>query len=176
MSSSDRSPARGGTADRRANQGATQRGKQYSAGQAGRASTRQSQQYGPLGPGHDPVKDPMKGLRGVMAGTMMMEAITMYLVLTVILRVDGGAYWTTGNWVYVTLVATLMLIVSFLQKRSWAMYMNIALQVLALGGFFVHYSMGIVALLFIAVWAYILHLRKDLVARMQRGYLTTQHL
>lgn len=133
-------------------------------------------EYGPLGPGHDPVKDPMKGLRGVMAGTMMMESITMYLVLTVILRVDNGSYWTTFNWVYVTAVATLMLIASFLQKRPGALKLNLGLQVFALAGFFVHYSMGIVALLFIAVWWYILLLRKDLIARMERGYLTTQHL
>ena len=77
-------------------------------------------EYGPLGPGHEPVKDPLKGLRGIMAGTMMMEAITFYLVLTVILRVDNGAYWTTFNWIFVTTVATAMLVLSFLQSQPWA--------------------------------------------------------
>lgn len=133
-------------------------------------------EYGPLGPGHAPAKDPMKGLRGVMAGTMMMEAISFYLVLTVILRVDGGIYWTPMNWGYVTAVATAMLLLSFLQRASWALYANVAMQVLALLGFFVHPSMGIMAIVFIAVWWYLLVLRKNLLARMERGLLTTQHM
>ncbi|WP_182000706.1 DUF4233 domain-containing protein [Corynebacterium diphtheriae] len=134
------------------------------------------EQYGPLGPGHAPVKDPMKGLRGVMAGTMMMEAISFYLVLTVILRVDNGAYWTTPNWVYVTAVSTVMLLLSFLQGKKWALGADIGIQVFALAGFFVHVSMGIMAIVYIAVWWYLLYLRKNLIERMKRGLLTTQHL
>ncbi|CAB0517017.1 DUF4233 domain-containing protein [Corynebacterium diphtheriae] len=134
------------------------------------------EQYGPLGPGHAPVKDPMKGLRGVMAGTMMMESISFYLVLTVILRVDNGAYWTTPNWVYVTAVSTVMLLLSFLQGKKWALGADIGIQVFALAGFFVHVSMGIMAIVYIAVWWYLLYLRKNLLERMKRGLLTTQHL
>lgn len=133
-------------------------------------------EYGPLGPGHAPEKDPMKGLRGVMAGTMMMEAIAFYLVLTVILRVDGGAYWTTFNWVYVTAVATVMLLLSFVQGKKWAVAADIGIQVFAVLGFFVHVSMGIMAIIFIAVWWYLLYLRKNLIERMKRGLLTTQHM
>ncbi|MHC9555180.1 DUF4233 domain-containing protein [Corynebacterium diphtheriae] len=134
------------------------------------------EQYGPLGPGHAPVKDPMKGLRGVIAGTMMMESISFYLVLTVILRVDNGAYWTTPNWVYVTAVSTVMLLLSFLQGKKWALGADIGIQVFALAGFFVHVSMGIMAIVYIAVWWYLLYLRKNLLERMKRGLLTTQHL
>ncbi|GAB3597002.1 hypothetical protein CFAEC_10465 [Corynebacterium faecale] len=131
--------------------------------------------YGPLGPGHEPLKDPMKGIRGVMAGTLVMEAITMGLVLTVILRVDNGAYWTTFNWVYVTAVAVAMLLAAFLQRFSWAIPLNIALQVFALAGVFIHYSMGIVAVIFILVWVYLFYLRKNMMERMKRGLLPTQH-
>ncbi|KQB85041.1 DUF4233 domain-containing protein [Corynebacterium oculi] len=133
-------------------------------------------QYGPLGPGHAPEKDPMKGIVGVMSATMCMEAITFYLALTVIARVDGGAYWTPFSAVYVTAMATIMLVVSFLQRYRWSIPVDIALQVAALGGFFIHYSLGIVACVFIAVWWYVLHLRSSLIARMRRGLLTTQHM
>ncbi|ADK29390.1 DUF4233 domain-containing protein [Corynebacterium pseudotuberculosis] len=133
-------------------------------------------EYGPLGPGREPAKDPMKGLRGVMAGTMMMQAISFYLVLTVILRVDNGIHWTTFNWGYVTAVSTAMLILSFLQKKRWALKANIGIQVFALAGFVVHISMGIMAIIYIAVWWYLLYLRKNLIERMKRGLLTTQHL
>lgn len=133
-------------------------------------------EYGPLGPGHEPVKDPLKGLRGIMAGAMVMEAITFYLVLTVILRVDNGTYWTTFNWVFVTAVATTMLILSFLQSKPWAIKANIGMQIVALTGFFIHPSMGVVAVLFAAVWWYIMFLRRNLIERMKRGLLTTQHM
>ncbi len=133
-------------------------------------------EYGPLGPGHEPLKDPLKGIRGVMAGTLVMEAITIALVLTVILRVDNGEHWTTFNWVYVTALAVAMFLGAFFQRFSWSVPMNIALQVLALAGFFIHYSMGIVAIIFILVWAYLFYLRNNMVERMKRGLLTTQHM
>ena len=41
--------------------------------------------YGPLGPGHEPVKDPMQGLTGVLSGTLVLEAITVFLILLVVL-------------------------------------------------------------------------------------------
>lgn len=145
-------------------------------GDASGASSASGVEYGPLGPGHAPVKDPMKGLVGVMSGTMMMQAITFYLVLTVILRVDNGAYWTTFNWMYVTALATAMLVMSFLQRFKWALPVNLVLQVFALAGFFIHPSMGIMAIVFILVWAYLLYLRKNLIERMRRGLLTTQHM
>lgn len=132
-------------------------------------------EYGPLGPGHAPEKDPMKGLRGVMAGTLVMESISILLVLTVIARIDNGIYWTTFNWVYVTAVGVAMFLVAFMQRQPWAMSANLFLQVFALVGFVVHPSMGIMALIFIAVWWYIIHLRRNLIERMKRGLLTTQH-
>lgn len=131
---------------------------------------------GPLGPGHAPAKDPMKGLRGVMAGTLVMESISMLLVLTVIAKVDGGAHWTTFSWVFVTAVGVAMFLWAFMQKRPGALSINLMLNVIAVGGgLFVHYSMVIMALIFIAVWMYILVLRKNLLERMKRGLLTTQH-
>ncbi|ALC06535.1 hypothetical protein CDES_10800 [Corynebacterium deserti GIMN1.010] len=133
-------------------------------------------EYGPLGPGHDPVKDPMKGIRGIISGTLVLESITLALVLTVILRVDNGEHWTTFNWVYVTVVAIAHFIAAFLARFSWSIPLVIVLQVAALAGFFVHTSMGIAAIIFILVWAYLFYLRSNLIDRMKRGLLTTQHM
>lgn len=133
-------------------------------------------EYGPLGPGHAPEKDPLKGFRGVASGTLVMEAITMGLVLTVIGRIDSGAYWTAGNATFVIVVAVAHLVLAFLQRFSLGLPAALVLQVISLGGFFVHPSMGIIALIFCAVWWYLMHLRSRLVARMERGLLTTQHM
>ena len=69
-----------------------------------------------------------------------------------------------------------MFLWAFMQKRPGALSINLMLNVIAVGGgLFVHYSMVIMALIFIAVWMYILVLRKNLLERMKRGLLTTQH-
>lgn len=132
--------------------------------------------YSPLGPGRAPEKDPLKGIRGVMAGTLVLEAITILLALTVILKVDDGVHWTTFNWVFITVVGLAHVVMAFLQRLPWALPVNLALQVVLLGGFFVHYSVGLVAVIFIIVWWYLLHLRSTLIERMRRGWLTTQHM
>ena len=60
--------------------GAQRLGNQRPGSQRPSAKGDDAAEYGPLGPGHDPVKDPLKGLRGVMAGTLIMEFITFLLV------------------------------------------------------------------------------------------------
>jgi len=132
--------------------------------------------YGPLGAGHDPEKDPMKGLRGVMAGTLVMQAISVWLGLTVVMRVDDGSLIgpTASAW-YIGLLGLAMVLMAGMQGRPWAMKANIALQVLGVLAVITHWSMGFVGVFFAAVWWYILNLRKSLIARMEKGMLTTQH-
>ncbi len=132
-------------------------------------------EYGPLGPGHDPVKDPLKGLRGVMAGTLIMEFITFLLVLPVVARVDEGAYNTPFNIISVIVFCVALLVMSFLQGKSWALGVDLFLQIVAIIGFIVHPAMGVMGIVFALVWAYIVYLRKNLIERMKRGLLTTQH-
>lgn len=132
-------------------------------------------EYGPLGPGHDPVKDPLKSLRGVMAGTLIMEFITFLLVLPVVARVDEGAYNTPFNIVSVIVFCVALLVMSFLQGKSWALGVDLLLQAVAIVGFIVHPAMGVMGIVFALVWAYIVYLRKNLIERMKRGLLTTQH-
>ena len=133
-------------------------------------------EFGPLGPGQAPANDPMKGLRGVMAGTHIMEAIVILLVLTVITRVDAGASATTFNMAYVIGLGGAMIVAAFLQKAKWADWLNIALQVLAIAGFIVHPAMGAMGVIFALCWWYIYHLRSNLMRRMERGLLPSQHL
>ena len=131
---------------------------------------------GPLGPGHAPVKDPFKGLNGMISGTLILEAISILLALLVVLKVEEGAYWTTFNWAFIAALGGFHVIMPAFVKRSWALPVIIAVQVIGLFGFAIHWSLGAVMVIFIMVWAMALHLRSSLVARMERGLLTTQHL
>jgi len=128
------------------------------------------------GEAHAPSVDPWKGLRGIMAGTLFLEAIVIGLVLTVIARLDDGAHFQAWKVWFVSVLAVAMIVAAGLQRRSWAIPMNVTLAALAvIPGFFVHWSMGICGLMFAAVWAYILYLRFDLARRMAGGFLPSQH-
>lgn len=129
----------------------------------------------PLGPAHDPQVDPFKGLKGMMAGIMLMEAITVLLVLAVVGVVDDGAHATPFNIGYVSVLGVAMIVASFLQFRPWADKMNIGLQVFALIGGIVHPTMLFVAILFILAWWYTYHLRGNVRRRMEQGLLPAQH-
>lgn len=149
--------------------------RQNGAARAG-AARNGAAEYGPLGPGKAPVKDPMRGLAGMMSGTLIMQAISIFLGLTVILKIDGGVYWTTPNWVTVTVLGALHVLAVFFVRKPWAITMILVLQALGLLMFFIHWSIGVIMLLFIGVWAFMLYLRSMLLERMRRGLLTTQHL
>ena len=112
--------------------------------------------------------DPWKGLRGVMGGTMILEAIVLGLSLFVVARSA-----TTSSW-HVFVVAALaiaMLLSSGCFRFKWGIPTALALQALTLAGFFVQIEVGIVGILFSLVWAYLLWLRKDVAKRIAEGRL-----
>jgi hypothetical protein len=126
----------------------------------------------PENPVPAPATDPWKGLRGVMAGALVLEAITVLLALPVVASVGGGLRWWSIT--YLVDLAVLMIAGAGLQRRSWALRFNLTLQVLLLLGAFVHLSIGIIGIVFVAVWAFILILRADVKKRMDQGLLPSQ--
>ncbi len=119
-----------------------------------------------------PATDPWKGLRGVMAGTLVLEAIVVLLVLPVVAKLGGGVSWLSGG--YVVALAVVMIVASGMQRRPWAVPVDVALQVAMIAGWAVHPSLGIMGLVFAAVWAYILYLRRDVQQRIATGRLPSQ--
>lgn len=119
-----------------------------------------------------PTTDPWKGFRGVMAGTLVLEAIVVLLVLPVISTVGGGLSPLSAG--YVIGLAVLMIVGAGFQGRPWAIPFNLTLQGLAVLGFFVDPAFGAVGVLFAVVWAYLLYLRKDIRNRESRGLLPGQ--
>ncbi|GAB4584057.1 DUF4233 domain-containing protein [Nocardia sp. IFM 10818] len=121
-----------------------------------------------------PATDPWKGFRGVMAGTLILEAITVLLALPVVSAVGGGLRW----WSVLFLVglAVLMILGAGVQKRPWAIAFNLALQIPLLVGGFIHLSILIIGVVFAAVWLFILFLRADVKKRMDAGLLPSQRM
>lgn len=129
----------------------------------------------PRGAGHEPTTDPWKGFRGVCSGTLVLEAIIVLLVLTVVARVDGGAHMAWWKAVYILVVAGGMIYACAQQKKPWAIPLNLGLAMAVVIGFFVHYTMTIVGVIFLLVWLYLLFLRSQLRQRIAGGYLASQH-
>lgn len=123
----------------------------------------------------EPAVDPWKGFRGVCAGTLVMQAIVILLVLTVIARIDEGAHMVGWKIAYVVVLGLTMIVASGLQRKPWAMALNLTLAGLSVLGWIVHYSMGVVGIFFLIVWVYVLFLRSSLQKRIEGGYLPSQH-
>lgn len=118
--------------------------------------------------------DPMKGIRGVFAATLVLESIVVLLALLVLPKFGGGA--TPLGVTLIAAVAVAMIVASGLQRRPWGLSVALALQVaVLLCGFFVP-ALAIMGIVFVLVWAGLLFLRRDVALRMERGELPSQQV
>jgi len=116
--------------------------------------------------------DPWKSFRGVMAGTLILEVITVLLALPVVSAVGGGlTAWSLG---YLLGFAGLLVLLAGVQGRPWAIWANLAVQVLLVAGFFIYPAIGFIGVLFAVVWAVIAYLRAEVLRRQRRGLLPGQ--
>jgi hypothetical protein len=116
--------------------------------------------------------DPMKGFRGVMAGTLILEAIVVALSLLVVNRTGGGlASWKGA--LAGSIVLGLVLACALLRHR-WSTWLVIALQVALIASAWVLMELGILGIVFGLVWTYLFWLRHDVARRMAEGRLPSQ--
>jgi hypothetical protein len=116
--------------------------------------------------------DPWKSFRGVMAGTLILEAIVVLLALPVVGAVGGGL--TPVALGYLIGFAVLLVLLTGLQGRSWAVWVDLAVQLVLIGGFLLYPGVGLIGLLFAGVWALIAYLRAEVLRRQRRGLLPGQ--
>jgi hypothetical protein len=116
--------------------------------------------------------DPWKSFRGVMAGTLILEAIVVLLALPVVARIGGGLTAVSGG--YLVGLALVLVLFAGIQGRSWAIWANLALQVVVIAGVVVHGAIGFIGLVFLGVWLLIAYLRFEVLRRQKRGLLPAQ--
>ena len=110
------------------------------------------------------MSDPLQGLRGIFAGTLVMEAIVVGLALLVVDRLGGGVAGPAG-W-YTTGLALAMLVAAGVQRRRWGLGLALTLQVAMVAGWFAHPALGGLGLLFVLVWGYLLYVRWAVARRL----------
>lgn len=123
-------------------------------------------------PEQPPLPDPMKGVRGVFAACLVLEAVIVFLSLLLLPHDGGGA--TALNVSVITGLGVLMVLASGVQRRPWGLGVALGLQVVMLAcGFFVP-ALAVVAVIFMIVWALLLWLRRDVARKMAAGRLPAQ--
>lgn len=107
--------------------------------------------------------DPWRGFRGVMAATLILEAIVVLLALPVVSVVGGGL--TAVSLAYLLGLALVLLLLTGVQGRPWAIWANLALQLVLVAGFAVYPGVGVMGLVFTGVWALIAYFRAEVLRR-----------
>lgn len=116
--------------------------------------------------------DPWKSFRGVMAGTLILEAIVVLLALPVVATSGAGLTWLSGG--YLVGLAVVMILMSGMQGRPWAMWANLALQVVLIAGAVIHGAIGFIGVVFAVVWLLMVYLRAEVKRRQEQGLLPGQ--
>ena len=136
------------------------------------------EEIGPLGLGQAPAKDPLKQFGGmVVASSLTLELITLVLALPMLYKLYDGTLWTPFNYGVVIGFMVLLLASFPFMNKPWIVGVQIVLHVIGIVlGFMVHWSVATIFIIFALLWALAAYMRSVIVARMERGYLTTQHL
>jgi uncharacterized protein DUF4233 len=123
-------------------------------------------------PDAPPPPDPWKSFRGVMAGTLILEAIVVLLALPVVSAVGPGL--TALSTAYVVGVAVILVLMAGVQGRTWAIWANLGAQLLLVGGWAVYPGITFIGLLFVVVWLLIAYLCVEVLRRQKSGLLPGQ--
>ncbi|GBG37496.1 DUF4233 domain-containing protein [Mycobacterium montefiorense] len=116
-----------------------------------------------------PPADPWKSFRGVMAATLILEAIVVLLAIPVVGAVGGGLNGASLG--YLVGLAALLILLCGVQGRPWAIWVNLAVQLLVLAGFAVYPGVGFIGLLFSGLWLLIAYFRAEVRRRQEQGQI-----
>jgi Protein of unknown function (DUF4233) len=113
----------------------------------------------------EPPADPWRSFGAVMAATLILEAIVVLLAIPVVGAVGGGL--TAASLAYLIGLAAVLILLAGLQRRPWAIWVNLGVQAVLLAGFAVYPGVGFIGVLFTGLWALIAYFRAEVRRRQQ---------
>ncbi|MBB5869809.1 hypothetical protein F4553_003188 [Allocatelliglobosispora scoriae] len=102
------------------------------------------------------LRNPERAVRGLAAGTLVLEGITLLLAIQPV-RMLGGS---TAAVVTVAVTAVVAFLLSGMMGRRWAWHVASALQVVLVGAIALNWAIATVGVIFGLVWIYVLRVRK----------------
>lgn len=121
-----------------------------------------------------PARPPAPDMGGVFAATLVLESIVVLLALLVLSKFGDGA--TVLGVSVIVALAVAMIVAAGRQRRSWGLRLALALQVVMIACGLLVPVLGVMGLVFAAVWALLLLLRRDVARKMERGELPAQQM
>jgi len=106
------------------------------------------------------LRNPVRAVRSLGATTLAIEAVVLLLAIQP-LRLVGGDLGGVAIAVIVVLAVLAVALAGSLRRR-WAWHAASALQVLLLLAGLLHWSLGVLGVVFGAVWWYVLHVRRTI--------------
>jgi Protein of unknown function (DUF4233) len=106
-----------------------------------------------------PPADPWRSFGAVMAATLILEAIVVLLAIPVVGAVGGGL--TSVSLGYLIGLTVLLILLAGLQRKPWAIWANLGVQVILLAGFAVYPGVGFIGVLFTGLWLLIAYFRAE---------------
>lgn len=116
--------------------------------------------------------DPMHGIRGVFAATLVLESIVVLLGLLVLVNIGPGAGPLALGVVVGLAVA--MVVAAGLQRRPWGLGVALGLQLVMIACGLLSPVFAVMGAVFLLVWVGLLLMRRDVARRMARGELPSQ--
>jgi hypothetical protein len=105
------------------------------------------------------LRNPSKAMRGLASGALFLEAMVMLMAVQPVRVLSGGI--DTVTLVVLVGGAAFALLLTGLLRHNWAWWLGSALQVgLVVAGFFLHWAVGAVGVLFGLTWLYVLYVRR----------------
>jgi hypothetical protein len=106
------------------------------------------------------LRNPAGAVRGLGATTLVIETVVLLLAIQPI-RLLGGELSGAAIGAVLTL-AVLAVVLAGLLRRSWAWHGATVLQAVLMLAGFLHWSLGVLGILFGAVWVYVLYVRRTI--------------
>lgn len=106
-----------------------------------------------------PPADPWRSFGAVMAATLILEAIVVLLAIPVVGAVGGGV--TSVSLTYLIGLAVLLVLLAGVQRKPWAIWVNLGVQAILLAGFALYPGVGFIGVLFTGLWALIAYFRAE---------------
>jgi hypothetical protein len=115
----------------------------------------------------------LKGFRGPVSATLVLEVVVVLLTLLVVSKFGGANGGALGIALVLVLAAAMVMLLRY-AGRPWAVKAGLAMQVVMLVGGLLVGSLAALGVLFGLVWLVLLLLRRDVARRMDRGELPGQ--
>ncbi|NJC71658.1 DUF4233 domain-containing protein [Planosporangium thailandense] len=113
-------------------------------------------------PARPGLRNPLAAVRGAGAGALVVEALVLLLAIAPLARI-GGAERGPAIGLVVALAVVAGLLCGLL-RHPWAWWAGLVIPVALLAGGALHWSLGVLGVVFGLLWGYMLNVRRTILA------------